>query len=311
MTRRTSRVAVLVFGALMSFAAGAVGQTSSPASAPEQQPTPIASPEPSPSPSPSLEKNFFVNILHDQKAIWLSPLKVSRADAKWLAPLGLSTAALIATDRHTAGAMINNHNQTRLNISNAISQLGAGYTTGGVAAAFYLIGRAKGDARAKETGLLSGEALIDSAIVIEAAKLVSQRPRPHIDDASGEFFDIGTSFPSGHAVSAWSLATVIASEYGKKRPLLRFGIYGLATAVSVSRFTAEKHFLSDALVGSAVGYGIGRYVYRQHHDRSLDGSNGGITKSIKRSRWVPFVAPIYSRQTRTYGGVLAWSLGGF
>jgi hypothetical protein len=33
--------------------------------------------------------------------------------------------------------------------------------------------------------------------------------------------------------------------------------------VSVSRYTARDHFLSDALVGSVIGFGIGRYVYRE------------------------------------------------
>src|SRR4030095_10571179 len=49
------------------------------------------------------EKKFLVNILSDQRAIWTSPFHLHRTDAKWLAPLGLSTLALIATDRHTSG----------------------------------------------------------------------------------------------------------------------------------------------------------------------------------------------------------------
>ena len=42
-----------------------------------------------------------------------------------------------------------------------------------------------------------------------------------------------------------------------------------AAAVSVSRYTGRNHFLSDVLVGSALGYGIGRRQ-RQHHPRGLD-----------------------------------------
>src|SRR3989442_14313703 len=54
---------------------------------------------PQPSPTPSLERKFLRNILRDQRAIWTSPLHVQKEDAKWLVPLGLSTAALIATCR--------------------------------------------------------------------------------------------------------------------------------------------------------------------------------------------------------------------
>jgi membrane-associated phospholipid phosphatase len=264
---------------------------------------PAATPEAKP--SPSLERRFFKNILQDQRAIWTSPFHLRRDDAKWLAPLGLSTAALFATDRRTAGAL--DDNQNRMRISRDISQGGAFYTTGGIAATFYLVGRATKNARARETGLLGAEALIDGELVASALKLVSERPRPIADNASGEFFDVGSSFPSGHAVSSWALATVIAHEYGRRRPLVRFGAYGLATLVSLSRFTARKHFLGDVLAGSAIGYGIGRYVYRTHHDPSLDEDEGGASGAGKHSRLIPLTSPLYSRASHSYGLILAWN----
>src|SRR6266478_1345952 len=123
---------------------------------------------PSPSPTPSLERQFFKNILRDQRAIWTSPLHVHEDDAKWLAPLGLSAAALIATDRRTAGAL--HDDRLRLNISRDVSYLGSGYGTSVVTAAFYLVGRKTGNARARETGILGGEALINSGVVAAVLK---------------------------------------------------------------------------------------------------------------------------------------------
>jgi membrane-associated phospholipid phosphatase len=270
----------------------------------------VAQPLPTPQakPSPSLERRFFANVLRDERAIWTSPFHLSRGDTKWVAPLGLSTALLIATDRRSAGEMAEGgDNQTRLRISRDISRAGDFYTTGGIAATFYLVGRTTKNARARETGLLGAEALINGGIVSTALKAISQRPRPRVDDASGEFFDRGNSFPSGHAISAWSLATVVAYEYGQHRPLVRFGAYGLATAVGLSRYTGRNHFLSDVLVGSAIGYGIGRYVYRTHHDPSLDAGDGETTSSATRSKLIPSTSPLFSRASRTYGLALAWN----
>lgn len=265
-------------------------------------------PGPKPSPTPSLERMFFRNILRDQRAIWTSPFNLKRENMRWLAPLGLSTAVLIATDRQTSGELVENgDNLTRLRVSQDISRFGSLYATGGVAAAFYLVGRAKNNARARETGLLGAEALIDSGILVEALKTVSQRQRPPTDHSSGEFFDGGSSFPSGHAISTWSFATVIAHEYGQHRPLVRFGVYGLATAVSLSRYTGRNHFLSDVLVGSAMGYGIGRYVYGQHHDPSLDSPNQEQTSGLERSRLFPRIAPLYYPRAHVYGAMLAWN----
>jgi membrane-associated phospholipid phosphatase len=266
--------------------------------------------DPQPTPTPSLEKKFLKNILSDQRAIWTAPFSLHRGDGKWLAPLGAATIALMATDRHTSGELFEDgDHRTRLNISRDVSRLGSVYATGGVAAAFYLVGRADHNERARETGLLAAETLIDAGIVTEALKAISQRPRPPVDHASAEFFDRGNSFPSGHSVSAWSVATIIANEYGAQRPLVRFGAYGLAAAVSLSRYTGTNHFLSDVVVGSALGYGIGKYVYRTHHDRALDGDTGTKgKKSITRSRFFPEVVPSYSARTHTYAGTLSWHL---
>ena len=276
------------------------------AQTPAGQPT--IKPTPSPSPAPSLEKKFISNILHDQRAIWTSPFSVRRSDIKWLLPLGISTGALLGTDRNTAAELVEGgSHQTRLNVSHDIARAGSFYSVVGAAAGFYLVGRAKNDQRARETGVLGAEALIDANIVTASLKLVTQRPRPIFDNGRGRFRADGNSFPSGHATNAWALATVIAQEY-KHRPLIKWGAYSLAAAVSISRYTGRNHFLSDALVGSAIGYGVGRYVYRVHHDKSLDNDDddAGIT-SFRKSKFFPMITPEYSRVARAYGARLSWS----
>jgi len=270
---------------------------------------PAASPTPQASATPSPEKQFFKNILRDQRAFILSPFHLTKDDAKFLLPLGAATAALIATDRSTSAELIENGaHPTRLRISKDISYLGTGYATGGIAATFYLLGRATHNARARETGLLGAEALIDSAIDVEALKTITRRPRPDQDGGHADFFDgeRGDSFPSGHAISAWSLATIISEEY-HKRPLVRVTAYGLATAVSVARYTGRNHFLSDVLVGSALGYGIGHYVYKTHHDPNID-ADGNKSAPTRRSKLFPLITPQYSERARLYGAMLRWNL---
>lgn len=263
---------------------------------------------PNGTPNARLEKNFLVNILDDQRAMWTSPFHLHRTDASWLAPLGIATVALIATDRRTSRALVEHgDNLSRLRISRNISRGGSFYVVGGTAAAFYFAGRALHNDRARETGLLSAEALIDSSIVVSVLKVASQRQRPPADDSSGEFFAGGSSFPSGHAASVWSVATVIDQEYGQHRPLVRLGVYGLATAVSLSRYTGRNHFLSDVLVGSAMGYGIGRYVYHKRHDPALEAGNEKQNNDLLRSRLFPRITPLYYPRAHVYGGRLAWN----
>ncbi len=253
---------------------------------------------PTPSPTPSLEHEFFKNILHDQKAIWTAPFQLKRSDTKWVVPGSIGLMALFTTDRITGDEMFEANRQ--VNLSRHISNVGSIYGLGAVAGTFYLIGRKKGDYRARETGLLSAEALIDSAIVEGVLKGITQRARPLDGVERSEFFDGGSSFPSGHSTQAWAVATVIANEY-KHRPAVQIAAYGIASAVSVARFTGHKHYISDVLAGSAMGYAIGKFVFNAHHREPVE-SDGAISKSA----W-PMIMPQYNRAARQYGVALTWN----
>src|ERR1041385_9471998 len=83
------------------------------------------SPTPVPSPPPTLEREFFKNVLRDQKAIWTAPFHLHQHDARWLGPLGLGTAALLVTDRQTGDEIGEFHAQ--LKTSRIISYAGSTY----------------------------------------------------------------------------------------------------------------------------------------------------------------------------------------
>ena len=251
-----------------------------------------------PAPTPTLEREFFKNILSDQKAIWTAPLHLERSDMKWAVPAGIGLMALFTTDRITGDEMFEANRQ--VNASRGISYAGSVYGLGAVAGTFYLIGRKKNNYRARETGLLSAEAMINSIIVEGALKGITQRGRPLDGHERSEFFDGGSSFPSGHSTQAWAVATVIANEYHDRR-LVQVAAYSIASAVSVARFTGGKHYLSDVLVGSALGFGIGKYVYNAHHRDPLD-----LTQEQHSPQW-PAITANVNRRTHQYGIGLTWS----
>jgi len=251
-----------------------------------------------PEPTPTLEHEFLKNILHDQKAIWTAPFHLERSDMKWVIPSSIGMMALFATDRITGDEIFEAN--SRVNLSRHISNAGSIYALGAAATTFYIVGRKTGDYRARETGLLSAEALVNSAIVEGVLKGVTERARPADGRERSEFFDGGSSFPSGHSTQAWAVATVIANEY-KHRTAVQIAAYGIASAVSVARVTGHKHYISDVVAGSALGFGIGKFVYNAHHREPPD-SDGAITKSS----W-PMIMPQYSRQARQYGVALTWN----
>jgi membrane-associated phospholipid phosphatase len=256
---------------------------------------------PVPTPTPSLEHDFVKNILRDQKAIWTAPFHLERSDAKWVVPGAVGLMALFTTDRITGDEIFEANRQ--VTASRAISYAGSVYGLGAVATTFYLIGRKNNDYRARETGLLSAEALIDSVITGGALKAITQRARPQAGVERSEFFDGGSSFPSGHSTQAWAVATIIASEY-KHRRAVQVAAYGVASAVSIARFTGHKHYVSDVVAGSALGYGIGRFVYKARH-RELPESGDNDALTSKSARFL--IAPQFNRQARQYGIAVTWN----
>lgn len=242
-----------------------------------------------------LTHKLLSNLWLDQKQIWTSPFRMHKQQAFWWVTLGAATAALVATDRTTIHTFENSPSQVRW--ANHVSNVGATYTVIPVVAGFYGFGIWRDNPKARETGVLGAEALLDSLIVVEVLKTVAGRNRP--DDAHpGNWFSGGSSFPSGHSIASWTLASVVSHEY-KNEKWVPFVAYGLASLVSGARFAAQKHYASDILAGGAMGWFIGRYVYQTHEDHSLH-----------HHAWMkPQVAPEFLPGTGTYAVALNWQLG--
>jgi membrane-associated phospholipid phosphatase len=213
-----------------------------------------------------LARKLIGNVLLDQKEIWTSPFHMHKSDAKWWLGFGALTATLISTDHHTSTLLENSKGQVAW--GNNLSKIGAAYTLIPVVAGLYTIGVLDDNPKARETAVLGGEALVDSLILVSVWKPIAGRNRPNAKDDPGNFFDGGAAFPSGHAIETWSLASVISYEYGHTK-LVPIIACALAGVVTTSRFTAQQHYASDLVAGGAMGWFIGRYVWKTHQDHAI------------------------------------------
>lgn len=105
--------------------------------------------------------------------------------------------------------------------------------------------------------------LANTVLVMLKRRFHRRRPcdyarHPHFDVRPLALFKEDCfSFPSGHTLNAFAMGSVIALSF----PLLGPAVLAIATSVAASRVVLGLHFLSDVLVGAALGLGIGGFVH--------------------------------------------------
>jgi len=126
----------------------------------------------------------------------------------------------------------------------------------GSASAVYAVGRIKDQPKVSHLGMDLIEALAMSEALTQTLKYTVRRERP---DGSSK-----NSFPSGHAADTFAFATALERHLNWRYwvPAYIFSSY-----VAISRLPANRHWLSDAVFGSAVGIIAGRTVTSHESER--------------------------------------------
>jgi membrane-associated phospholipid phosphatase len=233
-------------------------------------------------------------VFADQKTIWTSPFHTARKQLKWWVIFGGATGALIATDKYFSKNIA--HPAWVTTVGNDVSYLGEPYTLLPLAAGMYFGGTAAGSDHFRETGLLTFEALADVTIVQYALKSVFDRQRPLQANGNGEFEAATTprynsSFPSGHAIETFAIASVIAHEYPHKR-WVKILAYSYAGGVVGARLAARQHFPGDVMAGGVIGWFVGDFVYGKRHNPALD-KKPTITQNVLDRIRIGGGLPIY------------------
>jgi membrane-associated phospholipid phosphatase len=172
---------------------------------------------------------------------------------KFTVPAVLGTAALIAFVDQPASAQVaaNDSAYDSRTVSNDLLLIALPIE--GVADSFLL----RRDHNPWKTMLAGVAAIGYTTAAVQALKLAAGRERPFLTgDGDGGFFQGGNSFPSGHAIASFTVASFLAHRYPHHKWVAWVG-YGLATTISVLRFTGKVHFSSDLVVGGILGYLVG------------------------------------------------------
>lgn len=273
---------ILGLAALFSFAVSIQAQPYPPAdedpAAVNPDSTPSAPQAESATPAPDEQllspKLLLGHIANDQKRIWTFPVSAARGKG-WkptLAIIGV-TAGLVALDSHDTpyfNSTSYQGNPAVHSIGHVLSGTNTGLFIAAVPITFLAAGLVRKDTYATNTALLAGEAVLDAEIVTIGLKDLAHRLRPIDVGPNGNFSDSWFesskrsaggfgSFPSGHTMAAFSVATVFAERYRSHR-WVSWVAYGLAGVVGLSRLNVQAHFPSDIFFGAALGYSVSHFV---------------------------------------------------
>jgi len=186
-------------------------------------------------------KNPFTSVGHDLKTFF------TQKDTRVIVGLFLPAAAVAHTwdqagVRESQAHLTDSYFEVGNIAGNFLVQTGAAVGT-------WAIGKAIDNQQVAAVGGDLVRAQFVSQIVVQGVKFATRRQRPDGSD--------NHSFPSGHTASAFATASVLNRHLGWK-----FGVpaYGFATYVAMSRMSANKHHMSDVIMGAAVGLAAGRAV---------------------------------------------------
>ena len=209
------------------------------------------------------------------------PFHMSKKDWQNLGDFSFLMVGVSILDQPIQQSALNHRtNHPRFNeASNFISHFGAEYEIFSLAA-IGTYGLIIKDQKLKNTTLLATQAYITAGSVATILKILTGRDRPSyygsdeiaeptfrgplLNKKNGRESSFSSSFPSGHATVAFAAATVFAMEY-KNKPIIPIIAYSAASLVSISRITENKHWLSDVVVGAALGYLSGKQVVNNYH----------------------------------------------
>ncbi len=235
-----------------------------------------------------LNKDFLLGFYDDTQTIFSSPGRWGKKDWMTLGAVIGTGLVLFALDEEIYKSLGDHQNAQSQDISRFISHFGDGAFIVALLTGFYASGEIARSKGLRKTALLSLESWLISGAVVVGIKFLVGRARPYAEEGSKAFRPFrGSSryysFPSGHATSAFALASVLSDQ--TDNAMVDILSYGLAGLVAASRVHNNKHWVSDVFIGSALGYFIGKGI-SQRHDRkkekefAISFSGNGLTLSF-------------------------------
>ncbi|OGS50478.1 MAG: hypothetical protein A3J79_11170 [Elusimicrobia bacterium RIFOXYB2_FULL_62_6] len=215
-------------------------------------------------------ENIIKNAWNDAGYLASSPARITRSSAYYVLG-GLGAGALLySLDGQIRRAAAKNRTEGLDDLSPTAEKLGNGGYDLALAGALAGAGCLFRDEKLRDTSLLAVESFLAANAVGSVVKYAAGRSRPYAGNGKRTFKPFifksySTSFPSGHTVSAFAVASVYAAGYDNF--WAGAAAYGAASVLALQRIYSDKHWASDVFAGAVLGTAAGRAVTARSKER--------------------------------------------
>lgn len=210
-----------------------------------------------------LNKEFLIKFGKDFKKTLFSPKDWNDKDFLTFSAVLGTGVLLYSFDQEIHDWIKDQRSSASDDVSEVLSNFGHGVFLTGLIAALYASGELSDNNSLRKTALLSLESFVTSGVIVIGLKFIGGRARPKTGESKDTFHFFSTkssynSFPSGHATSAFAVATTIADQ--SENAFIDISAYSLAALAALSRVHDNKHWFSDVFFGSAIGYFVAKKI---------------------------------------------------
>jgi hypothetical protein len=210
--------------------------------------------------------SIIVDSYEHTKSFLLSPFYFEKQEYKDLAIVASITGISFIADKPINKIFADNKNHN--NFINELTKISNYYGTakGGIiiSGGTLLTGFLTDNDEIIKTGMMFAEAAIFSVLITQSLKMLIGRERPDFTPNHLHFIgpnlslDQFQSLPSGHATHVFAISTVASGI--TDNIYLKILFYFPAVLTSFSRIYQNRHWFSDVMLGSFIGYYTGKKI---------------------------------------------------
>ncbi len=210
-------------------------------------------------------------LYYDGKNLILSPFHWDRNGRLEFLLVASVTAGLFLADEELQKVAQRNRSRFSDDVANLVTPPETIYPKVAIGG-FYLTGLIFKRQKERDTALYLLESIMFAQGITQVIKYSVGRARPFANKGAYHFEGFRTdpssyslSFSSGHAATAFSLASVIAEQYESK--VIDWISYSIACLAAWARVNDNAHFASDVFFGGALGTWVGMTIVRLNKNK--------------------------------------------